>query len=186
MVGWWLIRSRIQLSGGRRHMPQSFRQLFLICAGLLSTVGCRGSVHHLVTPESLTLLSIDGLRDPEPEASGDERMFHGYPVLGRLEIKDPAELKVIVDALISATQDATSTHVAGCFWPRHGIRAIENGKTFEFIICFECSGFSEYINGKPVRGGPVTKNVQATFDEHLVAAGIPLAPKTQMRVEESP
>ena len=39
---------------------------------------------------------------------------------------------------------------AGCFRPRHGIRVTLDGKTSDFVICFECWQVKVYEGGVPI------------------------------------
>ena len=157
--------------------------LILIC-GL---VGCGGLRDIPNEPERLTLFSIDG-REAEadtiaraeyvrgkgvPKAVGE---FYGYPVLGSVEITDPAERRKIMAALKDGIARGGSP--AACFWPRHGLRAVENGKTFEYVICFACHMFGEYQDGKKVSRPKmyISHDVRPAFDAPLKAAGVPFAP----------
>src|SRR5262245_42014235 len=95
----------------------------------LAIIGCgRGSLNGLSDPEQLTLFSIDGRDEPQRGEAKAKESFHGYPVLGKIEITDPAQRR----ALLAALHDAIARNdgrMAFCFWPRHGIRAVEKGKT---------------------------------------------------------
>src|SRR5262249_32971335 len=137
--------------------------------------GCgRDPVASLDAPEQLTLYSIDG-RDFKPgqEPKAEEK-FHDYPVLGKVEIKDAAKLQEIAAALQKGLARSDGT-MAKCFWPRHGIRAVKNGRTVDYVICFECLQLEVY-EGSSRNVKPVTSEPEGVFNKHLEEAGIPLAP----------
>lgn len=139
--------------------------------------GCRsGSLDSLDAPEQITLYSIDG-RDEERrgEAKASE-FFHGYPVLGKVEISDSGKRNELIAALkdgITRKPDSP----AKCYWPRHGLRVTQKGKIVEFVICFECSRFEEFEGATKVRHELINRDIQPKFDKPLQDAGIPLAPK---------
>ena len=148
-------------------IPFSLAVVFLI--------GCEsGSVQNLTTPDSLTLYSIDG-RDfvPGTEPKADEE-FHGYPVLGKIDVKDPKSRREIIAAVKKGIADSDGM-MAKCFWPRHAIRATENGKTIEYVICFECNQLQIYTDGTDELE-PTTREPQVVLNKHLQDAKIPLAP----------
>jgi hypothetical protein len=99
--------------------------------------------------------------------------FHGRPVLGKVEITDPQQRQRIVAAL---KENLREGHLSKCFCPRHAIRAVERGRTFEYLVCFQCHDFAEYIDGKPKRSGSVDERAKPVFDQPLRDAGIPIAP----------
>jgi hypothetical protein len=129
----------------------------------------------LVTqPEQLTLYSIDG-REFEPgEAPKTEETFHGYPVLGKIVVTDPAKRAELMTALKKGLADGPED-VADCFWPRHAIQTVDKGRTVDYIICFECLQME--IHGKQVeRAIATTIEPERLFNRHLRAASIPIAP----------
>jgi hypothetical protein len=149
---------------------------------LVAPIGC-GSGMALPDPaslERLTLFSIDG-RDPEPDGHRGQGVptatgeFHGYPVLGEVEVTDPERRRQLVAAL----QDGYARRPergALCFWPRHGIRIVANGQTVEYVICFHCAQFERY-SGEARAGGLINPDVQPVFDNILKEAGVPIAPE---------
>jgi hypothetical protein len=120
--------------------------LFLGCG--CNWVGGQG------TPEQLTLYSIDGRRlQPGQEVQANEK-FHGYPVLGKIEIADADKRKEVFAALKEGLARSNGT-MAKCFWPRHGIPAVEKGRTIDYVICFECLQLEAH-EGDSKRVMPVT------------------------------
>ena len=149
---------------------------FMACVVVTAALaGCgRDPVAGLEAPEQLTLYSIDGLDfGPRQEPKTDEK-FHGYPVLGKIEITDAAKRREIAAALKDGLARSDGK-MAKCFWPRHAIRTVANGWTVEYVICFECYQLEVHDgNSKSVK--PVTRDPQAVFNKHLKEASIPLAP----------
>jgi hypothetical protein len=129
----------------------------------------------LKEPEKLVLYSIDGTADFElnrmARLAAAKELFEGYPVLGKLDVTSAAQRNEIVSAL----QDGIVYHdreAASCFWPRHAIVAVENGKTFKIVICFECKQYT--LDGRTfllISDRPATK-----LNEYLASADISLAP----------
>jgi hypothetical protein len=101
--------------------------------------------------------------------------FHGWRVLGRTTVKggDKAAALAALRAGISEN-DGT---VAGCFIPRHGIRATAAGRTVDLVICFQCMSMQVFEEGKATVQALTTAAPQATFDKLLKAAGVKLAGK---------
>ncbi len=147
--------------------------MLLVLSGF---VGCgRDPVAALDTPEQLTLYSIDG-RDFEPgEEPKAEEKFYRYPVLGKVQTRDAVQRHEIVAALEEGVARRDSKMKAGCFWPRHAIRAVETGRTIDFVICFECYQL-EVHEGSHRTSKPVTRDPQPVFNKYLHEAKIPLAP----------
>src|SRR5690606_26013570 len=101
--------------------------------GAVSLCGCsRRSIENLPVPEQLTLYSLLGFG----EARGEMESFHRYPVLGKIEVTDPEQRREIYMALHKGIDP--SVDITLCFQPRHGIRAVVDGQTTDYVICYEC------------------------------------------------
>ncbi len=155
------------------------RRLLFLSAGCmlasLALIGCRPDpVAAVATPGQLMLYSIDG-RDYEPgqEPQADEK-FHGYPVLGKVEIAESDRRREIFAALQDGMAKSDG-RMANCFWPRHAIRTLENGRTMDYVICFQCDQLELHVGDtKSVK--PITRDPQPLFNKCLKEAGVPLAP----------
>jgi hypothetical protein len=145
---------------------------FIASVVTFALIGCRRDAHpDLDISEQLILYSIDG-RDFEPgqEPKADEK-FHGYPVLGKVEITDLGKRKEIIAALQEGLARSDGT-IAKCFWPRHAMRTVSKGRTIDYIICFQCYQLEAHEGDiKSVR--PITASPQPVFDKYLSEAGIP-------------
>jgi hypothetical protein len=99
-----------------------------------------------------------------------------FKVLGKVAISDP-QLRAKLNAALQRGVRQSDGLRAKCFNPRHGIRVTRNGVATDFVICFECKQVEVWRGGQRLADFTVTNSPQATFDEVLTAAGVPLAPK---------
>jgi hypothetical protein len=131
---------------------------------------------HLLTllekADQFELLSLNPQRSKEKAADD----FHGYKVLGKTTVKDAEVRKKLVAALKKGVEDNDGA-AAGCFNPRHGIRATRDGKTAEFVICFECLFVQVFVGDKLEKGLRTTNSPKDTFDGVLKEAKVPLPEK---------
>jgi|GEM_PF-1129113 len=131
---------------------------------------------HLLTllekADQFELLSLNPERSKEKAADD----FHGYKVLGKTTVKDAEVRKKLVAALKKGVEDNDGA-AAGCFNPRHGIRVTRDGKTADFVICFECVFMKVYLGDKLEKGLRTTSSPKDTFDDVLKEAKIPLPEK---------
>lgn len=121
---------------------------------MIAASGCgSGSLPGLDAADQLILYSIDGRHFEPGEQPKTAEKLHAFPVLGKIEMTDAAEC----DELITALKNGVSTsNVARCFWPRHAIRVMKNGRTTDYVICFEC--LKLYVHdGNTRRVIPVTR-----------------------------
>jgi TPR repeat protein len=95
---------------------------------------------------SITLYSLQPWGGPDlPEWD-----FHGHHQNGHVELKPPQAKQAI-----AAVNDAISKGVAGleslCLInPRHALRIISSGNTYDILICYECGQLEIYRNGQPL------------------------------------
>jgi hypothetical protein len=124
--------------------------------------------------DKFILLSLDPSFDSDIPKS---EQFHKYRVLGQTEIKDSKRKWELTTALIEAVErERDVTYRAGCFRPRHGIRAIAETNTIDLLICFECSRIEEFRNGDTL-SSPLNPEPRDLFNRTLSEAGVPLAKK---------
>lgn len=120
--------------------------------------------------DTVELLSLD------PTPLGDKekvkQSFHGYKVLGKVDLTKKADKEKLLKAFYKGIDDSDGS-VAGCFIPRHGIRAKVDGKTIEIVVCFQCHSMQVYIGDK--RTSVLTdRSPAATFNKILKDAKVPL------------
>ena len=122
---------------------------FVLIAGLAPAGPAEDPYHKLPATvsalldeaESIELLSIDpGERTSDP-GSG----FHGWKVLGRTTPSDDGGRKAIVAAIKRGIREADDA--AGCFEPRHGLRATKGDKAIDLVICFSCRWIEVHEGG---------------------------------------
>lgn len=125
----------------------------------------------LLEAETFELLSLN------PEHNRPDADFHGYKVLGRTQITDPATRRKLYDALqTGASWNLTGT--AKCFDPRHAIRVTAVDSTTDLLICFECLQVEVHSGAAQETKFIVNQKPEAVFDQVLQDAGVPLAPKS--------
>lgn len=120
--------------------------------------------------EQFELLSLN----PDRRAGKQSDHFHGWNILGRTAVTDVHTRNRLVAAFKKGVEE-NQGQVARCFNPRHGIRVTRDGKTVDFVICFECLSAQVYVGGKREKGLLTTGSPEATFDDVLRAAKIALA-----------
>jgi hypothetical protein len=126
--------------------------------------------------EQIELLSID----PERPKENPKDDFHGWKVLGKTVVKDAEVRKKLVAAFQKGVEE-NKGEAALCFNPRHGIRASHDGKTADFLICFECFHGHTYVGEKEIEGFLTTDSPEAVFDKVLKDAMVPLAEKPKSK-----
>src|SRR5262249_1492526 len=123
--------------------------------------------------DTLELVSL------EPVEEKSDKGLHGWKVLGKTELKDAEVRKKVLAALQKGISDSDGK-AARCFIPRHALLAKQSDKSVDLIICFECAQVQIFTGKDDKPGGvTVTKSPEATFDEVLKAAGVPLAAKSK-------
>jgi hypothetical protein len=120
--------------------------------------------------EKFELYSLDpagGMLKKGEESGG----FHGWKVLGKTEIKDAGTLKKVRTAIDKGIAEGEGA--AGCFIPRHGIRATMKDRTVDLVICFECVSMMVFVKDK-THAVWTSDSPQPTLDKILRDANVPL------------
>ena len=116
------------------------------------------------------LLSIGhGLSQKKPAED-----FHEWPVIGKTTVEDSNTRNRLVAALEKAVEENKGDSMK-CFNPRHGIRATHDGKTADFLICFECFQVMVYVAGEKEQRFLITASPAPVFNQTLQHAKVPLA-----------
>jgi TPR repeat protein len=167
---------------------QPFMWKKLLAAGLLVGIPALGyvfiSVPHpappklpeevlkaLDSPSSITLYSIQPWGGPDlPEWD-----FHGHHQNGHVELKQKKAKQAI-----AALNDAISRGNAGleslCLInPRHALRVISSGNTYDILICYECGQLELYKNDQPLPFSGSIGSKPDALNRLLQQSGIPLA-----------
>jgi hypothetical protein len=120
--------------------------------------------------ETLELYSLD----PSTPALKDEAAFHEWKVLGKTEVEKESLTKLVA-AFKKGVEEADQKVSAGCYRPRHGLRATVDGKSYDFVICFECVVVMIYGGHAEKNAGfHVSRSPAQTFNRILTDANIAL------------
>ena len=153
---------------------RGIRKIALVCSLPAILASCSAKF-----PEEIRAFLEEGERfellslSPARGAKGGDN-FHDWHVLGRMTVTDSDTRRKIVAAFKNGIEGSDGA-VAACFNPRHGIRAIRNGRTADFVICFECLQTRMYVDDKQKELVTTTRSPEPVFDGALKAAGLPLA-----------
>lgn len=128
----------------------------------------------LADADKITFYSIDGTDNPAKKKDPVAETFRGYPVLGKIELKDKKVREQVIQALHQGTQNNTEWF-ARCFWPRHALRAEKAGKSTDYVICFQCNWIKVMRNDK-VEDIVTNKKPAEILNKILKDANIPIAP----------
>jgi hypothetical protein len=122
--------------------------------------------------DQFELLSLS----PDRPQEKPKDAFHGWKILGKTTVKDAETRKKLIAAFKKGVEDNKGT-AAACFNPRHGIRVTQDGKTADFVICFECFRVQVFVGDKSEKGFLITDSPTGAFDGVLKEAKVPLAEK---------
>lgn len=115
----------------------------------------------------------------------DPETFHGWKVLGSLDIQDDAVRQRLLKTLEESVA-ANSGQTAACFMPRHGIRASYHNQQFDFVICFQCYHVKWYRDGSQQTGFHPTDTPSPAFNAVLKQAEVPLPEQADLRDAQRP
>ena len=126
----------------------------------------------ILSDSTLTLFSLDPMPPQEPSS---DSLFHGYRILGQTTVSADLSRRQIADTLKHNLTSWRFT-MSSCFNPRHGVRAILSGQTYDFLICFECHELYYYPpSGEEQEHGFGDDTTIGPFADILSAARIPIA-----------
>jgi hypothetical protein len=125
----------------------------------------------LETGTNFKLLSIDP-NDSTAQGKSHPPSILGYHVLGETVISSATERRTIIRTLIESIANF-SGDFKKCFNPRHAISFDDSANHYDILICFECSPFYVYQNGKLLCNGGLTGDPEP-LNAILRAAHVPL------------
>ena len=125
----------------------------------------------LTSASYFELLSLDPER---PRHEKPKKDFHGWKILGAAIIKKSEVRDQLITALKKSADESNSWD-APCFQPRHGIRAISQGKTNDLVICFQCLQVLTIETDEKLRKSLITNSAQPVFNKVLRDEKIPFA-----------
>lgn len=92
----------------------------------------------LEQPDSLELLALHPYPGtPEGTPAKPEDGFQGYKVLGRAALTDTQERRVLVEGVYKGLNGEYGP-AAGCFNPRHALRAKKGERRIDVLLCYQC------------------------------------------------
>jgi hypothetical protein len=120
----------------------------------------------------VTIYSISPYAVAASPAVAKNEKLGRWVVLGKTQVSG-AQKNALLQAFYNGINQPPSW-MAKCFWPRHAIRVNNNGKSYDFVICFECYQFSSSASATS-GNQPISPEAQPTFDAILKNASVPLA-----------
>jgi hypothetical protein len=114
---------------------------------------------------------------PTPDKKNDGA-FHDYPYVGKTVVKDAETRKALVAALKQGIEESDGSAEKG-FKPGYGLRIAFQGKVLDFVISFSHLQAKVYSGDKMLGEVRLTASPQATFDQVLKKAGVPLPGKSE-------
>lgn len=120
---------------------------------------------------NMVLYSLEPLWRKPPTAK--DKQFQGRKVLGQttLSAKNAQRAVAIIETGVDQEHSGLP---AGCFFPRHGIRAVYKGESYDFVLCYECKRLQICRDDKVISDLDL-KGTPDTLNKMLKAAKIPLA-----------
>ncbi len=108
--------------------------------------------------EVLELLSVQ----PEKAEGKVDDAVGGYAVRKKAKLKAGDTREITLILLDEGLAEGTA--LAKCFTPRHAIRVVHDKKTYELLICFECSQVHLFEDGTRVGEAlPISKSPEDTY-----------------------
>lgn len=154
-----------------------FKIRFVLTTAIVSVVAAGCGRETKPAPKTLTLYSLSPNRVGRDKGKRNRKeIFHGYRIIGKVEIKDEEARQEIFNALHDGIDNKDGRRM-DCFEPRHGIRTVENGKNADYVICYKCLNISLYKDGsRKYQRKYTTRDPATVLNKHLKAAGISLSP----------
>jgi hypothetical protein len=99
--------------------------------------------------------------EPQTPPNAPGTRLHNFEILGQTTL-DPVETHVAASEFESAT-NKSSADFYQCFDPRHALRIVSNGHTYDFLLCYSCHSLEVYqddkmVTGANAEGSPVLLN----------------------------
>jgi hypothetical protein len=129
-------------------------------------------VERMLAEGEFELLSLDpALLTEKQRRRLGSKLFHGYRVLGRVNIPKGRDRDELLQALHESIKDSPLEY-AYCFDPRHAIRTSLGTQVAELLICFECHRIEVYSPERSLTS--IRATAQPSLDAALKRAGVPL------------
>ena len=119
--------------------------------------------------QSIELYSLDPVEsDKTPPRDGG---LHGWKVLGKTTLTENAKQELLTTVTAAIAKKANG---ARCFWPRHAVRAVHEGKTVDLVICYESSWVHVFFDKDQNPTVLTTGSAQEELNKVLRDAKVPL------------
>jgi hypothetical protein len=122
----------------------------------------------LQTPSKAIFYSLEPWERPK---AGDKTLQH-YKILGQTNL-DPKNEQVVAGAFQKAVKDWDGM-IAMCFDPRHALRIVSGGHTYDFLLCYNCHQLYVYKDDKELVGLGAAGSPKF-LNSLLAAANVPLS-----------
>ncbi len=116
--------------------------------------------------DQIEVLSLD----PQGGETGKDA-FHEYKVLARATVKEADARKEIAAAVEKGVGEGGP--IAKCFEPRHGLHVVYQDKTYDFLICYQCSQIQIFMGTAQAETVPTSGASKAALDKALKNADAP-------------
>ena len=103
-----------------------------------------------------------------------EESFHGYRILGRTTLpKGHLRERILVQLRAGIAADPGM--VAGCFNPRHALRAVQGDDWCDVLICFECFSVKVRASGERSHSTRINGSYGPGMSVRYGELGLPIA-----------
>lgn len=125
----------------------------------------------LMSASTATLYSIQPYGGPDvPELD-----FHGHHQLGHLDLQGAQAKEAISTVREAISSGKANTYSMCVINPRHGLRIVSQGNTYDFLICYECRQLEIFKNGKEAKFNGIIGGKPDDLNNILTKGNIPLA-----------
>ncbi len=122
------------------------------------------------------VLEIYALDPYPPRADGPPPgdLFHGWRIRGAAQLADEESIRALL-ALVYAGLEPSRGRRAGCFQPRHGIRARAGADVVDLVICYECITAEVHGPGDTRAHVITSQDVEPAVSQAFRDAGLSIA-----------
>jgi hypothetical protein len=124
---------------------------------------------HLRSAEHIELLSLDPFVQDQTPAG-----FHRFKVLGFVRLAAGEPVGFIVDQVLQGVHPWPGWRCV--FVPRHGLRARQDTRSLDLVICFECGELHVHRSWADMQRVGMSRQAKELLNGVLVQAGVTLSP----------
>jgi len=126
------------------------------------------AAYALRTATTCTIYSLE----PEEPLGPHDQTLQGFKILGQAEL-NPQQTAIATAAFRSAIS-GPSLGEAMCFNPRHALRIVADGHTYDFLLCYACMQLWVYEDNEDLRHIPASGSSKV-LNNLLTAVHLPLS-----------